>query len=671
MPALYRMPAFYLAALVAATALAMSRGPAAVKASPAIPESQEPAPAPAPQPPPTVVDGILRDADGLRRKVVIRALGTSCRSGPIGGRPVGSTLDYFSTYYLYGEALDGGRHALQIGLRGGLALGWLDAADALEWDTRLMTRPTSDPGRPRLKIYREEACAASIGANETCPRHGDRCPLEGEEAEGTGTPTPLGLPILKTVTTAGATIYEVATLVSDRAPAIVPAAPPADLRPLLNRVYVAFVVDTTASMQAAIDAARSLADGLAADASLALGGVELRLGLVEYRDAAPSYGFKTRLVSTFAAPAEFRAALGRIAAAKAGDGSVDEAVLDGVEQALPSPVGTPTGSLHLDWPSGRAGELATKMLVLLGDAPDHAPDADRAEALAARARASGITVAAVSVDRGDLSRGEKARYQAQWRALAEGSFRPLDKAGGFREPLPPLLVSLGKSDALAGRLKAVIDDRVEHARNFGALAAAQAEGRLKAYVDANGLSLDQVAPILVDLHRDDPRARPDPRLDGRKVPSVRRGWIAARVGGASMIALEVLMAREEIDGLIAELDAFARASRSEATGPAELARVAEAAAAGESSFLATDRGTETFSDHLRRRRGLPPGRPDGLLARSRDELAQADDLYRDALATRVRTAIAGLIRLRDAADFADRRRSIGGMVPVPFELIDL
>ena len=664
MPALYRMPAFYLAALLAATAYGVSRGTTRVEPLRAPVEAQEPAVPPTPTPPVVVADGILRDADGLRRKVVVRTLGAVCRSEPVGGRPVGSPLDYFSTHYVFAEARDGGRHALKIGPRGGPPLGWLDGADALEWDTRLMARPTPDRSRPRLRIYREEACAGAVAASGTCPRHGDRCPLEGEEAEGPVAATPLGLPILRTVTTPAGTVFEVASLVSDRAPAIPPAAPPADLRPLLNRVWVAFVVDTTASMQAAIDAARSLADALATDPSPGLAGVDLRLGLVEYRDAAPTYGFKTRLVSTFVPPAEFRAALGRISAAKIGDGSVDEAVLDGVEQALPGPPGT----LHLDWPAGRAGELATKMLVLLGDAPDHAPDAARAGALAARARAAGITVAAVSVDRDDLSRGERSRYEAQWRALAEGSFRPLARAGGFREPLPPLLVSLGRAEGLSDRLKAVIDDRVEHARNLAALAAAQAEGRLQEYVDANGLSLSRVAPILVDLHRDDPRARPDPRRDGRKAPSVRRGWIASRSGGTAMVDLEVLMARDEIDALIAELDAFARASRAE---PAELARVAEAAAAGESSFLAADRGEETFAAHLSRRRGLPPGRADGLLARSRAELSQADDTYRDALAARVRRAIAGLIRARDGADFTDRAGSIGGMVPVPFGLVDL
>src|SRR5205814_1951193 len=91
--------------------------------------------------------------------------------------------------------------------------------------------------------------------------------------------------------------------------------------------------------------------------------VTLRLALVEYRDEAPSYGFKVRRVCPFTNPASFRAALETISAAKSGDGSVDEAVLDGVALALPPAKDEGAALSHPDWPTGRAGELATKLLV--------------------------------------------------------------------------------------------------------------------------------------------------------------------------------------------------------------------------------------------------------------------------------------------------------------------
>ncbi len=55
-------------------------------------------------------------------------------------------------------------------------------------------------------------------------------------------------------------------------------------------------------------------------------------------------------------------------------------------------------------------------------------------------------------------------------------------------------------------LQSIIDDRIKHARDLAALAAAEAEGRLTEYVNSQGLSLDQVAPVLVDLHRGEPSA---------------------------------------------------------------------------------------------------------------------------------------------------------------------
>ena len=79
---------------------------------------------------------------------------------------------------------------------------------------------------------------------------------DGSTAEG---PT-LGLPILTTRTVEGRVIHEVASLVKDRASELIrPTEPPPDLRPYLRVVDIAFAIDTTASMQDPIDAARQLA----------------------------------------------------------------------------------------------------------------------------------------------------------------------------------------------------------------------------------------------------------------------------------------------------------------------------------------------------------------------------------------------------------------------------
>ena len=147
--------------------------------------------------------------------------------------------------------------------------------------------------------------------------------------------------------------------------------------------------------------------------------------------------------------------------------------------------------------------------------------------------------------------------------------------------------------------------------------------------------------MLVDLHRGDAAqvARPDPRFDGRKAPSVRRGWIADRIDGKPMVAVEILMSRDELKTLIDELTQLQQAASGTARDLSELLQIGTAAASGETSFLAADRGSRTFADHLRRRQGLPPARPGSLLARSQSDLLRSDDLTLAALDARLRESL--------------------------------
>jgi hypothetical protein len=685
------MPVFYLAMLAAALVIGVaswaraprSRDTVASMGRATIPDRAESSPSsvgagspkPDDSPRPDVVkadDPILRTPDGLRRKVVVKDLDIVCQSKASGGRPVGSPLDYFSIHYLFGEIPGKDTPWYQIGPRDGPPRGWIPGTAALEWDTRLMANPTGRAGRPALVIYRDEKCLLDALAHRVCPRHNGRCPTEGEEqvkdsGDRTGTPV-LGMPILRSrsIPQPGGsprTIFEVASLVRDQAPPPPPPAqPPAEMLPLLRRLDIAFVIDTTASMQATIEAARTLSAKLVADASRRYRDLNLRLALVEYRDDSPAFGFKTQVVTQFTDPAAFRAALGRIRAADRGDGSVDEAVLDGVDRAL-----------QLDWPTGRAGELATKLIVLLGDSPDHAADLERATALAGTAQQSKITIATVALDRpGQLTRDEKARYHDQWRTLAERSFRPLDKATGYTQRVPPALLSPDRADEIVTLVESLIHDRMERARELAALAAADAEGRLRDYVNSQGLTLDQVAPVLADLHRNEADAtnRPDPRLNGRKAPSVRRGWIAERIGSKPLVAVEILISHSELELLIDELTRLQQAAQGSAKDLSDLLRIGTAAASGETSFLAADRGTQTFAEHLGRRQGLPPAHPDSLLLRTQADLLQADDLYRAALNRKLSASLAELVRYRDSADWSNPKRSIDGMMMVPYALID-
>lgn len=693
MPPLHRMPVFYLALLVVAAAVGLgawarpsgtrdrvaSVGGQGTPVRPAtvrvVPEIEPPPAAP--------MDGVLRTPEGLRRKVLIKDLDVVCQPEPEAGRgrARGSPLDYFAIRFIYGESPPPpARPAmLRIGSPGGSDACWVPAASVLEWDTRLMARPTPRRGRPPLVIFRDESCLLDDLAHRECPRHRGECPREGEERQDGPQASAFGMPILASRAIprpdgSESTIFRVASLVRDAAPPPPPpASPPNELLPALRRVDIAFVIDTTASMQEPIAAARRLAERLVADASDRHRDVTLRLALVEYRDQSPVFGHKTRIVTRFTDPASFLSALGTIAAARRGDGSVDEAVLDGLEQALPAGPNEPPASEHLNWPAGRSGELETKMLVLLGDAPDHAQDLTRAEELAARARRAGITIATIALDRpAVLSRAEQARYRAQWQTLAKGSFLPRDKARAFSQTVAPLSLRPDESGQLVPMLQALIDDRIEHARDLAALAAAEAEGRLADYVTSQGLTLDQVAPVLVDLHRGGTASapRPDPRFHGRKAPSVRIGWMAESREGHRLVTVEVLTTRDELGALIDELSQLQLAAQGSARDLSDLIRIGTAAAAGEAGFLAADRGARTFADHLRRRQGFPPARPDSLLRRTQADLLQSDELYRSALNARLSATLSELIRRRNAIDWDDPRRTIDGMALVPYALFD-
>ena len=135
------------------------------------------------------------------------------------------------------------------------------------------------------------------------------------------------------------------------------------------------------------------------------------------------------------------------------------------------------------------------------------------------------------------------------------------------------------------------------------------------------------------------------------------------------MSLEVLMSREELDVLIDELRRLEQAAVGSASGMEDLYRIGTAALAGETAFLARDRGDQTFSDFLRKREGLPPPPPDSPFRRTQEDLLQADDATRGALDSRLRTALARLIARRNSTDWVRASRTVQGLAGVPYDAI--
>ncbi len=688
MPNLLRMPVFYLG-LVLLTFLGWlvvrdtgvnrieveATSDKTTTKAPASSSSPEAAEAP-PSFVPMADDPILRTPNGLRRKVVVTDLGVRPRSEPVAGVFVGPALDYFGLFFLLSDP-PAGSDRVQIGERDGKPVGWVPATSVLEWDSRLMAVPSSVPNRPRLRLFQESACLLDDLAGRTCSKHGKNCPISGEEPDGVanGTTASLGWPILESRSIpepdgSTRTILKVACLVKDEAPIVEPSKPPPELAPLLKELDLAFVIDTTASMQNTIDAVKILAKDLVDSTRRRYAGMRLRLALVEYRDRSTAYAFETRRTIDFSDPGSFEAALSQVSAAEHGDGSVEEAVLSGVRAALPHEAGDDPTRASLSWPEGRAGELATKMIVLLGDAPDHASDPRLAIELAARAKRQRITIASVAIPKpGVLKGAELDHYRELWHTLADQSYRPADPSQGFATAIPPLEWTISdRADEGVARLQSLVDDRVAHARALAALAQAEAEGRLQEYTNSQGLRMDQVAPVLADLHRGEaqPGPRRDRRLEGKVAPDVRVGWIAETQHGQNLVNLAVLMSRTELDAVIGQLIQVQQGLESQQSTVADLLRVETDALAGEGQDHPTNASNESLGIELTRRAGLPPP-PDGsLLRRSRRELMQADDLFRASLGRRLQSAIDALLQHRSDAIWSDPQGLNKAMKLIPY-----
>ena len=127
-----------------------------------------------------------------------------------------------------------------------------------------------------------------------------------------------------------------------------------EMRDELNHVDVCFVVDTTGSMSPFLGAARAaLLDTI--EALGAKSGVDIRVGLVEYRDHPPQESsFVTRHHPLTDDLDRMRKAVNKLRAD--GGGDAPEAVYDGVQEA----------ALLTEW---RAHSC--RFIMLIGDAPPH------------------------------------------------------------------------------------------------------------------------------------------------------------------------------------------------------------------------------------------------------------------------------------------------------------
>jgi hypothetical protein len=216
----------------------------------------------------------------------------------------------------------------------------------------------------------------------------------------------------------------------------------------LSHVDLAFVVDTTGSMGAFIDAARrQMTATLRALTAESAAPIDLRLAVVEYRDHPPQDTTFTARVHGFT-PSLARAEKGIAGLTPEGGGDAPEAVFDGLEAAAVLP-----------W-----RPHARRLAVLIGDSPPHGcgaggdgfpkgcPCGLTNESATALLEAAGVTLYAVG-----LTPGVKDSF-GRLAAYTGGEFFEARQGDRAIEALKGLLKSEFEGVELDGRVLALCRD---------------------------------------------------------------------------------------------------------------------------------------------------------------------------------------------------------------------
>ncbi|MGH0038535.1 MAG: vWA domain-containing protein [Myxococcota bacterium] len=313
-------------------------------------------------------------------------------------------------------------------------------------------------------------------------------------------------------------------------------------------IELAFAIDATGSMSGFIEGAKRRVWSIARQ--VARPGVDLRLGLVAYRDRGDA--FVTRVVPMGADLDGFDHALREISAGGGGDTpeAVNRALADAVSK--------------LGWSEG---DVATRWLILVGDAPPHAREAGEVPYLesVARARRRGIVVHAIQCGRSE----ETARA---WRAIARrggGEYRLLDPAQALPRTATPFdteLVRAGR--ALAETIVATGDAETRRAlreRRERVLAAdAETTAERLDFLERRGRSLGEgwgdlvsrAARGDVDPSALPPDAWPDSLREAS--PADRRQWLEDQIERRRGLFSEIAWLARQREKLLREREAARR-----------------------------------------------------------------------------------------------------------------
>jgi Mg-chelatase subunit ChlD len=303
--------------------------------------------------------------------------------------------------------------------------------------------------------------------------------------------------------------------------AVTPAAP----KP---RIDLAFVLDTTGSMEELIEGAKQKIWSIASDIARGQPTPELRVGLVAYRDRGDAY--VTRVFPLTANLDEVYANLKTLRAAGGGDTPEDvrAALLAGIRQ--------------MQWSEG---DQVLRLLFLVGDSPPHAyKDEPDEAAIASEATKKGIAINAVRC-------GGAGETEKVWKVIAsaaDGVYVSIDQGGGMAAVPTPMDARLAALNAELSDTAVAFGEERDRRAVEGRMIANKAmatpiqadSARFRAaskHVDTN----DLVAAV--ESGKADLDAIPDEKLpeELRAMPKpALKGWVNAKMAKRKAVSTEVL-----------------------------------------------------------------------------------------------------------------------------------
>ncbi|WP_225769370.1 vWA domain-containing protein [Inquilinus sp. Marseille-Q2685] len=347
--------------------------------------AQTPSPVPADTRTPLLMPGTT----SLWQRVLTRP-GAKAAPEP-GGSSAGPEIPALSVLFVYGRMKSGDADWIEVGTTpAGRTLGWIPAAEAIDWKQTMVVLFTNPVNRDRALFFKDADPLLTLMES---PDAGGRAATLRQAAESRALPadSPVTaiepptwidpaknfylLPILNWTDGyfasgfSGLALEVAATSLQEKPDQPGPAKPDPETAARLLEGYragVVFVVDTTISMQPYVERTRATIEALTAKLAASEEGDRLSFGLIGYRDVMPDGtpdGYITKVFATLADGHDRASFLGRLDAAAASTANN----LDFREDSL---AGLKSALDEIDW-TGVAG----RFVVLVTDAsPRRASD---------------------------------------------------------------------------------------------------------------------------------------------------------------------------------------------------------------------------------------------------------------------------------------------------------